>query len=89
MKTTEILQTKWGPVINRGPGVEETTMIAMQPLNEIRNIRGEEFSADESPVMDYDAICEICQIKQITGTCKRCGLHQYHDHFEIMVRRKD
>lgn len=36
----------------------------------------------------YSAICEICQIQSITGSCQKCGLYQYGQQFDIMTRRR-
>lgn len=35
----------------------------------------------------YDSICNECQIKSIVGDCLKCGLYQYGDNYEIMLRR--
>lgn len=41
-------------------------------------------------------ICDVCQIKRITGTCNQCGIYQYgimkYDNqisFDIKVRRRE
>lgn len=36
----------------------------------------------------YSALCEICQIQSITGSCQKCGLYQYGQQFDIMTRRR-
>lgn len=70
-------------------------MNQMQPLNMIGGVNkkpeepetyifnNEEFNPG------YTEICMECQIFKITDSCKRCGLYQYGNLFDIMTRRKD
>lgn len=81
-----------------------TQMTPMQPLNEIGstsfseelNKELEKLNNDNKPEVNdtsdyepgYEKVCGDCQIAMITGTCTKCGLYQYGDRFEFLVRRK-
>lgn len=35
-----------------------------------------------------EMICDQCQIKDIIGNCRGCGLYQYGELFEVQTRRR-
>lgn len=39
------------------------------------------------PDITNTTICDICQIPDITGTCRQCGIFQYGDLFDIRRRQ--
>ena len=57
-------------------------------VNDILN----NISEDESEENEFESGCEIicsqCQIKDIIGNFRGCGLYQYGEQFEVQTRRR-
>lgn len=83
--------------------IERPSMVISQPLNVIAKDGLDKSSFDNfttnndftKGVNNYNEICTICQIKNIVGTCKQCGIYQYgimennnQPSFDITVRRR-
>lgn len=55
--------------------------------NIIQSIEGESDDANEFE-SGCEMICDQCQIKDIIGHCRGCGLYQYGNQFEVQTRRR-
>lgn len=64
--------------------------IMTSPLMKIINsFNSVDNDTEEDEFIDgFESICDECQIKSIVGDCLKCGLYQYGDNYEIMLRRR-
>lgn len=90
--------------LNRRPSSNKDTRLnPMQPLNEIssssfedvlkcemdKNREKENETNDNDEYVDnYKIICNDCQIAMITGSCMQCGLYQYGDRYDFLIKRR-
>ena len=58
----------------------------MKIINSFNSVDND--TEEEEFIDGFESICDECQIKSIVGDCLKCGLYQYGDNYEIMLRRR-